>query len=182
MLYIFVPAAVVSSSSGLGDVNLSTTPLPSKKEPSSSWCCCFRSSSSENPVRAKYASPTPRTKFSGQADISTLVCEPWYHGDIPWQVAKERLNKQKSGCFLVRKSQSQPGKYVISVKWGEVKHHTVREENQHYEVEGTKKRFHSMSALVSHYKTHCLSPEGETLLSFCSSRLKPHEKHLPPTG
>lgn len=181
MLYTFVPAAVhevVSNSSGLGDMNLSTTPLPLKKEPSSSWCCCFRSSSTENPVRAKYASPTPRTKFSGQADISTLVREPWYHGDIPWQVAKERLNKQKSDCFLVRKSRSQPGKYVISVKYaGEVKHHTVREENQHYEVEGTKKQFHSMSVLVSHYKTHCLSPEGAKLLSFCSSRLEP-----PPTG
>ena len=183
-IHILVPAAVhkiVSNGSGLGDVNLSITPLPSEKA-SSSWCCCFHSSSSENPVRAKYASPTPLTKFSGQADVSTLVREPWYHGDIPWQVAKERLNKQKSDCFLVRKSQSQPGKYIISVRYGgEVKHHIVRKENQHYEVEGTKKPFDSISKLVSHYKTHYLSPEGETLSTVCSSRLKPHKKHPPTT-
>ena len=39
-----------------------------------------------------------------QADVSTVIHEPWYHGDISWRVTEERLNKQDSDRFLVRKS------------------------------------------------------------------------------
>ena len=51
-------------------------------------------------------------------DVSIIVEEPWYHGDISWEDAEQRLNAQDSDCFLMRKSQSQPGKYVLSVSYG----------------------------------------------------------------
>ena len=99
------------------------------------------------------ATPTP----CSQADVSTVVDEPWYHGDISWRVAEERLNKQDSDCFLVRKSQHQEGKLVISVKYGRViKHHTVLTKYPYYEVEGTEKRFSSMDELIAYYQDNFL--------------------------
>ena len=111
------------------------------------------------------------------ADVSILVEEPWYHGDISWEDAEERLNAQDSDCFLVRKSQSQPGKYVLSVSYGGVVNHfPVCKEDQHYEVEGTENPFTSLSELVAFYKNHFLSPDEEMLTTHCPRpRLTPRK-------
>ena len=118
-----------------------------------------------------HQAPSPRI----QADVSTVVQELWYHGDISWQLAEERLNKQDSDRFLVRKSQSQPGKYALAVRYGGiVKHFVIHKENQRYEVEGTEKSFGSLQELVAFYKEHYLTTDWERLTTPCQpQRLKP---------
>ena len=102
----------------------------------------------------------------------SLADVPWYHGSISWHVAKERLTKQDSDCFLVRKSQSQPGKYCLSVMYGGViKHFVIRKKDQWYKVEGTEKQFSSLQELVAHYKKHYLSTDWEMLTTPCPSPL-----------
>ena len=113
-------------------------------------------------------SPTPTARRSVRADNDNLVQNPWYHSGISWKKSEKRLNAQDSDCFLVRKSQHQEGKLVISVKCGgKVKHHTVREENQRYEVEGTEKKFDSMDELIAYYQNNFLSTEEEVLTTPC---------------
>ena len=157
------------------------TPLPQTKiHPSSSWCfcCCFRSS-----PRKTFFSPTPTARRSLRADNASLVQRRWYHGDISWQEAKKRLTAQDSDCcYLVRKSQHQPGNYVISVMYGgKVKHHTVLTiKYQYYEVEGTEKPFSSMDELIAYYQDHFLSTEEELLTIPCPRpTLTPHMKQPP---
>ena len=110
------------------------------------------------------------------ADVSTYVHEPWYHGDISCDVAEERLEAQDSDCFLVRKSRSQPGNYVLSLSYGKVmKHFVIRKENRRYEVEGTEKSFGSLQELIAYYKEHYLTTDWERLTTPCPpQRLNPH--------
>ena len=96
------------------------------KDPTSSWysCCCFRCFHSS--PRKSFFSPTPTARRSARADNDSLVQKPWYHSDISWEKSVERLKAQDSDCFLVKKSQSQPGKYVLCVSYGEdIKPHTI---------------------------------------------------------
>lgn len=127
--------------------------------------------------------PTPKY----QADVSSLVHEPWYHGDISWEDAEERLEAQDSDCFLVRKSQSQPGEYVLSVSFGRIIKDfgiCIRKESQCYEVEGAEKQFSSLEELVAFYKDHYLTVDGMTLTTPCPPpRLKPiPHKQIHQTG
>ena len=126
------------------------------------------------------ATPTP----CSQADVSTVVDEPWYHGDISWRVAEERLNKQDSDCFLVRKSQSQPGKYALSVRYGGiVKNFVIHKDNQRYEVEGTEMQFSSLQELVAFYEEHYLTTDWERLTTPCPpKRLKPRPSRISVQG
>ena len=127
------------------------------------------------------ASPIPQRRQPNKtpqsaADVSSYVAEPWYHGNISCDVAEERLNAQDSDHFLVRKSQSQPGKYVLTVRYGKTtKHFMVREENQCYEVEGSERIFSSLQELIAFYKKHYLTVGWELLTTPCPpQRLKPH--------
>ena len=127
--------------------------------------------------------PTPKY----QADVSSLVHEPWYHGDISWEDAEERLEAQDSDCFLVRKSQSQPGEYVLSVSFGRVIKDfgiCIRKESQCYEVEGAEKQFSSLEELIFFYKDHYLTVDGMMLTTPCPPpRLKPiPHKQIHQTG
>ena len=152
-------------------------PTP-KEDPNSSWysCCCFHSS-----PKKTFFSPTPTARRSVRADNDSLVQKPWYHGDITWEDSEERLRAQDSDCFLVRKSQHQEEKLVISVRYGqEVKHHTVGTKYQYYEVEGTEKPFSSMDELIAYYQHHFLSTEEELLTIPCPRpTLTPHMKQPP---
>ena len=131
--------------------------------------------------------PTPKY----QADVSCLVQHPWYHGDISWEDAEERLEAQDSDCFLVRKSQSEPGKYVLSVSYGGVVKDfgiCIHKEDQCYEVEGAAEPFSSLEELVAFYKDHYLTVDGVMLITPCPRpRLKPtphkqkHQTGMQPT-
>lgn len=179
--------------SGQDSLHLSA---PSLSSPSLSrgWyrcCCCFNSSSREVPqTSTRYispnssindsaitppTSPTPTIRSEARADISDFVEEAWYHGNISWTVAEERLNALRSDCYLVRKSQSEKGKYILSVRYGRfIKHHPIRVQGERYEVEGTKKQFSTLKQLIAYYKQRHLSTEWETLVEPCSPpRLSP---------
>ena len=131
--------------------------------------------------------PTPKY----QADVSCLVQHPWYHGDISWEDAEERLEAQDLDCFLVRKSQSEPGKYVLSVSYGGVVKDfgiCIHKEDQCYEVEGAAEPFSSLEELVAFYKDHYLTVDGVMLITPCPRpRLKPmphkqkHQTGMQPT-
>ena len=129
-------------------------------------------------------SPTPTIRSEAQADISEFVEEPWYHGDISWKVAEKRLNALGSDCYLVRKSQSEEGKYILSVRYGEsgfIKHHPICVQDERYEVEGTKKQFSTLKQLIAYYKQRHLSTEWEKLVTPCSPpRLTPSKEKSPP--
>ena len=126
----------------------------------------------------------PVTSPCYRADVSTVVHEPWYHGDISWEVAKERLEAQDSDRFLVRKSQSQPGKYALSVRYGGiVKNFVIRKDNQRYEVEGTEMQFSSLQELVAFYEEHYLTTDWERLTTPCPpKRLKPRPSRISVQG
>ncbi|CAB1344666.1 unnamed protein product [Coregonus sp. 'balchen'] len=52
---------------------------------------------------------------------------PWFYGKIPRAKAEEMLNKQRhDGAFLIRESESAPGDFSLSVKFGnDVQHFKV---------------------------------------------------------
>ena len=127
-------------------------------------------------------SPTPTIRSEARADVSEFVEEPWYHADISWKVAEERLNALGSDCYLVRKSQSEEGKYILSVRYGGViKHHPICVQDERYEVEGTKKQFSTLKQLIAYYKQRHLSTEWEKLVTPCSPpRLTPSKEKSPP--
>ena len=107
------------------------------------------------------------SKFA-RADIPCHIDDPWYHGDISSWEAEKRLTAKVSDCFLVRKSQSQPGNYTLSVKCeGVVKHFLVHKEHGCYEVDATETAFKSLEELVDYYKHHHLSAKGEKLTTPC---------------
>ena len=103
-----------------------------------------------------------------QADISTLVGKHWYHGDISRNVAEKRLKAEDTDCFLVRKSQSQKGKFVLSVYFDEaMDHFMIHTENECYEVDGSQKSFDSLQKLVEFYQYNCLKANGMMLVIPC---------------
>lgn len=113
-----------------------------------------------------YINCTPRPIH--RADFTPYVQKPWYHGDISWEEAKERLKVQGSDCFLVRKSQSQPGKYDLSVSFGGViKHYPIRVQNQCCEIEGTETSFKSLDKLIVYYKNNYISTQEDVLTTPC---------------
>jgi len=199
----------VSRLSGHDTLQSSAPSLSSKQPPRSCWeqCfSCFHSSPREVSPQTRYltappanpspsislsakadtitppTSPTPTIRSEARAEIYEFVEEPWYHGDISWTVAEERLKALSSDCFLVRKSKSEEGKYIMSVKYGGVtKHHRICVQNQRYEVEGTKKQFSTLQQLIAYYKQHPLSTEWERLVKPCSPpRLMPSKEGTPP--
>ena len=99
------------------------------------------------------------------ADISAVVGRYWYHGDISRKVAEERLIAEDSDCFLVRKSQSQEGKIVLSVYYREaIKHFIIHTGNECYEVDGSQNTFKSLQELVEYYQKNSLLAHEEVLL------------------
>ena len=162
-------------------------------------CVCF----SVSPVSSYLIVPTPMTTHSAQADalcyrnnsysnctprpihragFTPYVQEPWYHGDISWEEAEERLKVQGSDCFLVRKSQSKPGKYDLSVSFGGViKHYPICVQNQCCEIEGTETPFKSLDELIVCYKSKYISTQEDVLTTPClRPTLTPRKKQPPP--
>ena len=105
-----------------------------------------------------------------RGDVPCHVDNPWYHGNITSLEAEKRLKTENSDCFLVRRSQSKPGNYSLSVKYkGVVRHFLVHNECEYYEVGGTETRFSSLEELVDHYKYNYLSAKGEKLTTPCKN-------------
>ena len=105
-----------------------------------------------------------------QGDVPHHVDNPWYHGNISSRETEKRLKAENSDCFLVRRSQSKPGNYTLSVKYkGVVRDFLVHNKRGYYEVDGTETQLGSLEELVDYYKYNYLSAKGEKLTTPCKN-------------
>ncbi|KAM6972790.1 growth factor receptor-bound protein 2-like isoform 1-T2 [Aplochiton taeniatus] len=89
----------------------------------------------------------------------------WFHGKIPRAKAEEVLNKQRlDGAFLIRESESTPGDFSLSVKFGnDVQHFKVlRDGSGKYFLWVVK--FNSLNELVEYHRTSSVSRSQTILL------------------
>ncbi|XP_063151308.1 SHC-transforming protein 3 [Candoia aspera] len=93
------------------------------------------------------------SRASGAAVAEELSTEPWYQGEITRKEAEQLL--KKCGDFLVRKSTSNPGSYVLTgLQNGQAKHLLLVDPEG---VVRTKDRtFDSISHLIKHHLEHNL--------------------------
>ncbi|XP_048384494.1 tyrosine-protein kinase SRK2-like [Stegostoma tigrinum] len=109
----------------------------------------------------------------------SLEGEPWYCGKMTRFEAENHLlsSKQFVDMFLVRKSETIQGSYVLSVKNGESIIHVVilqKENGRYYVTEDAD--FGSIHELIEHYKHYTI--QCTTRLNRPSKRKKPSLRHL----
>ncbi|XP_035470727.1 growth factor receptor-bound protein 2b isoform X2 [Scophthalmus maximus] len=94
-----------------------------------------------------------------------MKAHPWFFGKIPRAKAEEMLNKQRhDGAFLIRESESAPGDFSLSVKFGN--------DVQHFKVlrDGAGKyflwvvKFNSLNELVDYHRTTSVSRNQQIFL------------------
>ena len=124
---------------------------------------------------ACFIPPTALSKHT-LGDVPHHVDNSWYHGNISSWEAEKRLKAENSDCFLLRRSQTQPENYTLSVRYkGVVRHflvhnkHNKRNNREYYEVDGTDTQFGSLEDLVDYYECHCVSAKGEKLTTPCAN-------------
>ncbi|XP_025946144.1 growth factor receptor-bound protein 2 isoform X2 [Apteryx mantelli] len=90
---------------------------------------------------------------------------PWFFGKIPRAKAEEMLGKQRhDGAFLIRESESAPGDFSLSVKFGN--------DVQHFKVlrDGAGKyflwvvKFNSLNELVDYHRSTSVSRNQQIFL------------------
>ncbi|XP_061460277.1 growth factor receptor-bound protein 2-like [Rhineura floridana] len=94
-----------------------------------------------------------------------LKPHPWFWGKVPRAIAEQVLSAQGlDGAFLVRQSQSAPGGFSLSVKFGpRVKHFRVfRDLAGQYFLWTVA--FNSLNELVQHHRSASVSRYQEVLL------------------
>ncbi|XP_067947033.1 tyrosine-protein phosphatase non-receptor type 11-like isoform X2 [Watersipora subatra] len=86
-------------------------------------------------------------------NVSGPTAERWFHGSVSGRDAERMLSeKGKTGTFLVRESQSQPGNYVLSIKSDDgIKHIHIRFLDNRYDIGGGE-RCETLGELIDHYK------------------------------
>ncbi|MGH0189461.1 UNVERIFIED_CONTAM: hypothetical protein FKN15_035754 [Acipenser sinensis] len=94
-----------------------------------------------------------------------MKAHPWFFGKIPRAKAEEMLNKQRhDGAFLIRESESAPGDFSLSVKFGN--------DVQHFKVlrDGAGKyflwvvKFNSLNELVDYHRSTSVSRNQQIFL------------------
>ncbi|KAI3360149.1 hypothetical protein L3Q82_014466 [Scortum barcoo] len=94
-----------------------------------------------------------------------MKAHPWFFGKIPRAKAEEMLNKQRhDGAFLIRESESAPGDFSLSVKFGN--------DVQHFKVlrDGAGKyflwvvKFNSLNDLVDYHRSTSVSRNQQIFL------------------
>ncbi|XP_020367057.1 tyrosine-protein kinase SRK2-like [Rhincodon typus] len=113
------------------------------------------------------------------AKEKSLEGEPWYFGKMTRFEAENHLlsSKQFVDMFLVRKSETIQGSYVLSAKNGESIIHIVilqKENGRYYVTEDTD--FGSIHELIEHYKRYII--QCNTRLNRPSKKKKPSLRHL----
>ncbi|CAH4036144.1 tyrosine-protein phosphatase non-receptor type 11 [Pieris brassicae] len=81
--------------------------------------------------------------------------ERWYHGQLTAKEAERMmLENGRSGSFLVRESQRQPGDFVLSVRTRDrVTHVIIRRKDNKYDVGGGQ-QFDDLVSLIEHYRNY----------------------------
>ncbi|KAI6174189.1 Sex muscle abnormal protein 5 [Aphelenchoides besseyi] len=113
-----------------------------------------------------------KAEFNGNEGIIPmnyirLMEHSWYLGNIS-RVDAERLLLQEDnadGSFLVRKSESTPGEFSISVRFNNlVQHFKVLREKKlgHYYI--WSKRFNSLNDMISYHRSNSISKTNHILL------------------
>jgi len=110
--------------------------------------------------------------------------ERWYHGQLSGRESEKALRDRGThGSFLVRESQSQPGRFVLTVRCKtEVTHIIIRNVDGNYDVGGGA-QFRDLTSLVDHYRknpiveqsgniVHLLHPFNATRLNAANIALR----------
>ncbi|XP_034394512.1 GRB2-related adapter protein-like isoform X1 [Cyclopterus lumpus] len=88
----------------------------------------------------------------------SLLPYPWFAGRVSRLEAEKRLHRQDAGVFLVRKSESAPGEFSVSVSYGvRVEHFRVLEGSGQYCI--WDESFRSLNRLVDFYRAHSIAVE-----------------------
>ncbi|XP_034394539.1 GRB2-related adapter protein-like isoform X4 [Cyclopterus lumpus] len=107
----------------------------------------------------------------------SLLPYPWFAGRVSRLEAEKRLHRQDAGVFLVRKSESAPGEFSVSVSYGvRVEHFRVLEGSGQYCI--WDESFRSLNRLVDFYRAHSIAVEKVVYLrDLLSSVQKPRLAH-----
>ena len=80
--------------------------------------------------------------------------ERWFHGKMSGSVAAQKLKSWKSGTYLVRESQQNPGTYCLSIKTDDTFTHVkINQTNERFDLGGGRS-FGSLIELLEYYKTN----------------------------
>lgn len=120
------------------------------------------------PTTAPADPPPPVPKDSAVSGLGKgSGDEAWFAGKMPRAKAEKILMSLPDGSYLVRESDSRPGDYSLSIKFGAVKHIKVNREANKYELAPDAKSFPTIHELVEHFQQHSLNrhfPGMETCL------------------
>ena len=107
-----------------------------------------------------------------------LLREAWYHTGITRETAEGRLEHATNGCFLVRESETRPGRFSLSLKHPEgIVHFPIeRQDSGLNEVPGTHKGFTTIPELVDYFTHHSISEDPYHLLSSPCLKAPPNGK------
>ncbi|KJE96621.1 hypothetical protein CAOG_06920 [Capsaspora owczarzaki ATCC 30864] len=87
----------------------------------------------------------------------------WFYREISREVAEAKLMTQAAGAFLIRCSETQPGKHVLSVMgYDRVRHYKIFSERNSYSI-ADDKTFTSELDLLKHYHTSTLPNATDNL-------------------
>lgn len=98
----------------------------------------------------------------------------WFHGDIlERRFAEERLRAAGYNCFMIRNNTSHEGDYSLSIiQQGTIRHFRIVKKilsgqcANSYELEGSRRLFNELSALVKYYRAedHSIAPDVDPLV------------------
>lgn len=111
---------------------------------------------------------SPSPSEDGDFGFAESSEENWYAGRMPRAKADKILTSGADGSYLVRESDSRPGDYSLSVKFGIVKHIKINRHGNKYDLAPDAKSFPSIQELVAHFQKHSLNrhfPGMETTLA-----------------
>ncbi|XP_055327371.1 1-phosphatidylinositol 4,5-bisphosphate phosphodiesterase gamma-2-like [Paramacrobiotus metropolitanus] len=81
--------------------------------------------------------------------------EPWFHGHMTRKVAEEilEMRSKEEGLFLVRNSQNDPQKFVISFNASNAPRHlSIDHEKRLFHIDPTVKGFEALREIVQHFQ------------------------------
>ena len=86
--------------------------------------------------------------------VSNLEMRPWFHGNTTRVEAELTLSSEVNGSFLVRNSESKPGKYVTSIRHeGSTRHYIINMDplTSQYNFGTPELSFQSLPELIAHH-------------------------------
>ena len=123
----------------------------------------------------------PHSIWQEPADRNALWQIEYYHEMISSDESEEKLLKEQSDSFLVRKSVNRERSYSLDIKHqGDVVHYLIMtNHNGYYKIVGTKEPFLTLQSLLDHYMYNPIE-EGVILKNYLPCMREQHERcHTP---